>query len=278
MARRRVGSRKARCVDEARRRVMVPFEIRGTSRLFAPAGRQVPQLHASQAEYPVYHVDPFYRMPALEWADRLKATLYAATARAIEHGGFELVDWSQHHAINPARLPVIVVFKQTENVAALTKFMRSPKGRPGSGARFSEPFEQRRAYAEQALVHGRARPTFRETSLSSGLASHEKAFEVRMSVTEFRDIIRQIDSVLQAKAGLSFDELVRRGPAARKKALAKTPYAMRGYTQETSFQSPVAHAFYVEAARLMADKFLRISRAWMDKHLPAPGRAPNVKA
>src|SRR3989344_3693102 len=101
---------KASHIAGIRRRIAVPFSIRGTLRKESFSTRKA--LITQATEIPIYFANPLYKMHSREWVERLHATVHAATARAVFKFWSGDFDWSN---IESKHLPVLMVFGPDES-------------------------------------------------------------------------------------------------------------------------------------------------------------------
>ena len=282
----RNGTRKSARVTELRKRIAVPFALRGTARKFLFS---ISKKDKSQKPY-VYFVHPLYNIGSKQWVKTLQATVHAAVARGIIHGRAPAsLDWSGRE-VSYKNLPAVMMFVKGWTGKEQTgpqkyRHLKAVKTTQNPQMLFDVEFRPRRAILEQASVHGQRRQTFTESELagSGGSAKgsfrtdERKLFEVVMTQREFRQAIARINKRLKAKGLPSLEglaEMHRQGRRAEafQMALKATGQRQMAFTEETTLPAAHAYLFYQEAARTLTNKLIARAEKWIERYIPEKER------
>jgi len=286
-------------ITRLRKRLMAPFYLRGTTRGESfSTGRPLPPPKKPERGTPTdvisaYYVPPTVNLGSREWAKRLQATIHATVGRAIDR------NWDQYDFtgknMSHELLPTIMVFSQSLSAGGCPKRLTSAEAFRRAHAlsvhynpnrEFTDREPPRRRLYEKALVHGKVMRTFYEYSLGdvSDLRGpvtvpYPKLFEVRMTKREYQQAIRRINERLKKhdlpplheirERGLKDSELARRALAAfnQEHLMSPSTVFVRG-TSETTPSDIAPYLLYLEAAPMMARKFLKKGLEWVDKNVP----------
>ncbi|MDO8537766.1 MAG: hypothetical protein Q7S21_02675 [archaeon] len=301
MVPKRKGSMAQR-VAGLRRRITSDFYLRGATRDESFSTRKELELGEKRSGYvvsteeiPVYFINPRFNLDSREWTKKLHSTLHAAVGRAVMKMGIYWPEWKKFSA---SHLPILMAFGPlllshgrmpgkiaVANSKALYKTIAKSSGKTKS---FRDEFSQRRQDYEKATIHGRVEPTFTESALSIGFRDgkgrfdNTKLFEVRMTKPEFVKIVTAIDAKLQRFGISSIGEFyekyviaVEEQNVAEKNRLWNIVLQISGHQgihieqfQETASRSPASYLFYLEASKLLTNKFVRTGMKWVEKNIP----------
>ena len=263
-------------------RILTDFSIRGAIRRESFSTRK--PLKTSGVEMPVYFVNPLYKMPSREWISRLHATVNAAIGRGIQK---MRINWRDPYKISRESLLILMVFGPTSTAGKISGkesvlFQRNLLKAIGAKD-FGVKFEPHRELYEHGIVRGKSKPTFIESYLSGrtrGLSEYKyynrKLFEVRLSLDEHRQIIKKISQKLQ-KIGTSIQELhndwINSKSVEARNAFWRKTFQASGMkewhqTLETTPTHPVNYLYFLEANRILTNKFVRRGMEWIEKNLP----------